>query len=133
MILTISLVAIASACWGVMTFYITHGNIRNRVGFFGRDSWKRKYARNRSFPEEVYFMIPSPDNWYYRFFRIKYKEKFPLSATMLVFVTDGFHLFQWIFIKVILLAITQDLYLYLGLWLIWTIIFQLVYTYLPKK
>jgi hypothetical protein len=32
-------------------------------------------------------------------------ERFPLSSTILVFVTDGWHLFQWIFLKFIFLSI----------------------------
>lgn len=33
----------------------------------------------------------APDNWYYRFYKLKYKEAFPLSATLLVSLTDPWH------------------------------------------
>jgi hypothetical protein len=32
--------------------------------------------------------------WYYRLFDIEYREKFPLSATFLVSLTDKYHAFQ---------------------------------------
>jgi hypothetical protein len=53
--------------------------------FWGGRTALRKYK----FPLESY-----QGNWYYRFFKIKYKERFPLSATFLVSLTDGYHLCQ---------------------------------------
>jgi hypothetical protein len=41
--------------------------------------------------------MPAPDNWYYRRFRIPYRERFPGSATIFSCLTDGFHAAQWCF------------------------------------
>lgn len=59
------------------------------LAFWGDQSWARKYKMdsNENF-------ISAPNTWYYRFFKIKYKERFPLSATALVNFTDGYHLSQ---------------------------------------
>lgn len=70
-------------------------------GFFGFNQYRRKY---KSVPREIggwvvagqTSAIKAPDTWYYRFFKLKYKEKFPFSATFLAFLTDGYHLFQLI-------------------------------------
>lgn len=61
-------------------------------GFFGGESWANKYARNHKDND----FIDAPDTWYYRFFGLTYKERFPLSATALVLFTDGYHLFQFL-------------------------------------
>src|SRR6478736_5466835 len=55
--------------------------------FWGDRSYNRKYDRR---------MIIAPATWYYRFFEIKYKERFPGSATVFVALTDGYHLMQLI-------------------------------------
>jgi hypothetical protein len=56
------------------------------LSFWGEDSWERKYSAIKD----------APDTWYYRFFKIKYKERFPGSATIFVALTDGYHLMQFI-------------------------------------
>lgn len=55
--------------------------------FWGMNAWSRKYK----FPNDA------PDNWYYKLFNIKYQERFPLSTTLLVFLTDGYHMCQFFF------------------------------------
>ncbi len=68
--------------------------------FWGERSDRRKYK------DYLFSAIyPAPDNWYYNFFEIKYKEKFPLSATALVALTDGYHLMQHIMKPLLLLSI----------------------------
>ena len=59
-----------------------------REGYFspGTDHWKRKYKRASGGQ-----LVPAPNTWYYRFFNLKYKERFPLSATLLVFIVDKWH------------------------------------------
>jgi hypothetical protein len=59
--------------------------------FWSKDSWKNKYKLNH-----VGF-VKAPNTWYYRTFEIRYKEKFPFSATLLVSLTDGYHLTQFFF------------------------------------
>jgi len=36
--------------------------------------------------------LPAPNTMYYRTFKISHKERYPLSATLLSFTTDGWHL-----------------------------------------
>ena len=45
-------------------------------------SWENKYKNP---------LTPAPGTWYYKAFNLKYKERFPLSATQLVFLTDAWH------------------------------------------
>lgn len=51
-------------------------------GYCTSEHWANKYAQ----PLEE-----APDTWYYRTFDLKYKEAFPLSATLLVSLTDKWH------------------------------------------
>ena len=55
-------------------------------GFFGNNQYRRKYKK--TYPRLA------PNTWYYRFFKLPYKETYPLSATILAWTTDGYHLFQ---------------------------------------
>lgn len=45
------------------------------------------------------------DNWYYRFFKIPHRERFPGSATIFVTFTDFYHLSQAVFKVCLCLAI----------------------------
>lgn len=93
----LSLVTIAALAWGLMSRNLFHN--QKETGFFGKDSWKRKYKTSHL------GIYAAPDNRYYKFFKIPYKEKFPLSATLLVWTTDGFHLLQMIATKSLTLAV----------------------------
>lgn len=55
------------------------------TGFFGAHSYERKYK----IPN-----IAAPNNWYYRWNEIHWKERFPGSATIFVSFTDFYHLSQ---------------------------------------
>src|SRR5688572_13398486 len=76
---------------------LQHGKFISDSTFWGASSWKRKYkvkwlrSKDGSLPDFGQF-VPAPNTWYYRFFKIIYKERFPLSATFLVSITDGYHL-----------------------------------------
>ncbi len=103
--------------------------------FFGISSWVRKYKRKQEADvPELYFQVEAPNTWYYRFFKIQYKERFPLSATALVFLTDGFHLMQWLAINFLTLAIAFSLgdviisfiWLRLTAALLWWFIFEVI-------
>lgn len=133
-----NLINILSFILGVIAYTISqlaqHRKLKwsdSPIGFWGKDSDVRKYssdAKKRFSP---------PDNFYYRFFKIKYGEKFPLSATALVFLTDGYHLCQWFFTKLLILSIItfegdfsiKWFLIYLG---IWYLIFNLTYKLLSK-
>lgn len=64
-----------------------HGKIKGK--FWDKDSYKNKY----DYPVDG--IEPAPQNWYYKLFKIKYKERFPGSATIFVTLTDGYHLTQF--------------------------------------
>jgi len=98
MILSTLFILLAAASYGIMS-RIHHGNLlwsKNEYDFWGNNSGRRKYK----FPYQ-----PPLDNWYYKLFRLSYREKFPLSATVLVSITDGFHQIQFWMIKFLILAI----------------------------
>jgi len=138
--------SLAAACWAVMAHLLFHNKNSTpfrKHTFFGSDSWVRKYkkARNVQGILTAYDFYPPPDNWYYKTFKIDHLEKFPWSATALVFVTDGYHLFQWLFIKFILLGVTVtynrglqfDWVGFILLWVTWTVVFNIVYTRLNTQ
>jgi hypothetical protein len=58
------------------------------LSFFGARSDLRKYRYSK---EQIAAAYHAPETWYYKTFDIRYKERFPLSATVFVFLTDGFH------------------------------------------
>lgn len=102
------------------------------TGFFGRDQWVRKFADIEG------TFITAPNNLYYKTFRIRYKEAFPLSATALAWITDAYHFFQFITIKLVILAMLTyqttvnpfiDFFL---LWAQWSVMFEATYSQLPK-
>lgn len=103
--------------------------MRKITGFWGQESWRRKYKGLGYFPEY-------PTNFYYRFFKIKYKERFPLSATLLVFVTDGAHLMQFIYVNGLCLAAAllfpNTLLTFVIVRGIWGLIFTATYKLLSK-
>mgnify|MGYP001574646537 CR=1 FL=1 len=138
-------IMLAAGCWAVMSHLLFHNKNSTpfrKHRFFGSESWKRKYKRAPSKQGVItaYEFYPAPDNWYYKTFKIKYEEKFPWGATALVFLTDGFHLFQWFMIKFILLALTVtyhhslhfDWVGFIMLWIAWSLIFNFVYVGLKK-
>lgn len=71
------------------------------TSFFGSESWKRKYKIRTGA-----LLKSDPDHWYYSFFNIKYKERFPGSATIFVFLTDAPHFFQFIMLTIIAVLLT---------------------------
>lgn len=57
-----------------------------RGGYCSGEQWKGKYAFDQAGQ-----LKPAPDNLYYRFFGLKYQEKFSGSATLFVSFTDRWH------------------------------------------
>lgn len=87
------------------------------TGFFGKESWKRKYKERQGIlkkKEGKELQLADENSWYYDFFNIKYKEAFPGSATVFVFITDGYHFVQ--FIMWTCLAVIITLSIDGGLW-----------------
>lgn len=109
-----------------------HGKFNDKpTGFWGSESWKRKYQWNADY---VLVLNDGHQNWYEKLFKIKYKEKFFLSSTLLVSLTDGQHFCQ-LWFKLFLCA---SIALYkpifdvwwinaVGLWALFGIIFTLAY------
>lgn len=90
MIIPLTLLALAIACRSISELAL-HGKLKwskDDSGFWGERSYYRKYANPLDAPR---------DNWYYRTFKIGYKERFLLSASFLVSLTDGTHLMQSLF------------------------------------
>lgn len=78
--------------------------------FFGSKQWTRKYSATtlagRMNGKNYYDFDKAPSNWYYKLFSLKYKERFPGSATILIHFTDAFHLAQFIAINCYCIVIT---------------------------
>lgn len=125
--------SLAVFCYAIKELQ-SHGKLkwtnRNKPkDFWGEESWTRKYSKTDVFN--------SPDNWYYRFFKISVKERFPLSATLLVFLTDGYHLAQLTFKLLLVVSIVMYRPLF-GWWdaliyfVVWGIAFTITYKSLSR-
>lgn len=106
--------SIAAASWAAISTLLFHRNESvfppsnvNEIGFWGQQSWVRKYKPKYKIPgsTDMGIFITAPSNWYYRIFNIDYKERFPLSATLLVVFTDGFHLLQFVMISCLTISL----------------------------
>lgn len=93
MILTLVFLVLAVLCFAIKELH-AHGKLKwtdlPAISFWGVASDERKYKWDKKTGEQ----FPPPSNWYYRFFKIKYKERWPTSATLTVAFTDGEHLAQ---------------------------------------
>jgi hypothetical protein len=68
------------------------------------DSWKNKYEVN---PDGTLVPTESKNHWwYYGLYKPNYAEKFPLSSTALVFLTDDWHKYQFIMYRFLYMAIS---------------------------
>lgn len=93
----------------------------------GNESWK-KYKQP---------MEPAPLTFYYKLTGLAFKEKFFLSGTMLVFLTDKFHFYQFVqvslIITTILLRPAVDLWLIGGLVIVWGLVTHTSYIFVSKR
>jgi hypothetical protein len=103
-----------------------HGKLRwsdGGTGFWGEESYWRKYANPIDPPPDyLRFWIGKkhiriPVAWYYKMFKIGYMERFPLSATLLVSLTDGYHAAQSVYF--ICLALSISILSNVNFFLIW--------------
>lgn len=120
---TLLSLAVAAACFAIRDL-ISHGKFSYgpSEGFWGEQSWRRKYYSNNGLMD-----LPL-SNWYYDLFKIPYLEKFPLSATLLVFLTDGYHLMTLFMQLAIFAAISAvDWKMFLVCWLTWSLFFNVFY------
>lgn len=121
-----SLILFASGvfCYTISQLAI-HGKLSKRdVGFWSAQGYNRKYRLPKR---------PPLGNAYYKLFEIPYKERFPLSATALVLVTDSYHLFQFFCWKFVILSIVFYVPVYTWFWDggiflgVWYIVFNSTY------
>lgn len=144
MILALIFLSLAVVCYSIRELYY-HGklkwqNERKPLGFWGKDSDKRKYKtwqdeRSKIHPDDLLYEI-APKTWYYKLTGLKYKEKFPLAGSLLVWTTDGPHHLQFWLFNFLSLSITFALgFQWLTLGLVWGLIHVihfLVYRLLSK-
>lgn len=136
MILSLLSFAAAVVCYVISQLTI-QGKIKWNTsgGFFDEDGWMRKYKVtwtedvNMDFMNRWQFEIhPAPKTWYYRFFKIKYKERFPMSATLLVFLTDAYHLMQfWFKIFMALAFVPLVGWWAVAYWVLFGVVFTICY------
>jgi hypothetical protein len=68
------------------------------------ESWKNKYEVN---PDGTLVPTESKNHWwYYGLYKPNYAERFPLSSTALVFLTDDWHKYQFIMYRFLYMAIS---------------------------
>ncbi len=72
---------------------------RSTHPFWSPKSWNNKYT------QPIEYWPERSRNWYQRFFGLEYTERFPGSATIFVFLTDGYHLTQFFFLWCITLSL----------------------------
>jgi hypothetical protein len=101
---------------------LTLMNTTEGFSFWGVTSWRRKYDRETG-PKGGKVLIQAPTTWYYKLFNLKYKERFPGSATVFVALTDGYHLMQFLF----LLLISGAIAVHTENWLLWLLIYRAVF------
>lgn len=98
---------------------LRYGNTIEGFGFWGVTSWRRKYDREIG-PKGGKVLIQAPTTYYYKLFNLKYKERFPGSATVFVALTDGYHLMQAIF----LLCMAGYGAVHHENWILWLLIYR---------
>ena len=99
---TLFLLMLAGMCNAVMDTLFSHYDISifkslNPLFWNPEVSWKNKWAQ--PYPQ------PAEDKWYYFGFIPPYKERFPYSSTIFVFLTDAWHLFKFFMLTFIFLGV----------------------------
>jgi hypothetical protein len=132
--MTTPILSLILFCAGAVAYCVSqlilHDKLRwsdGDVSFWGKESWILKYAYTEN-AYQVRTLIKAPTTYYYKLFNLKYKERFPGSATVFVALTDGYHLCQLLFLLLISGAIavhTENVILWL---LIYRAAFGIVFT-----
>lgn len=108
--------------------------------WWNKDSWKNKWkldSNGNPMPAMTYW-------WYFGLYKPEFQERFPYSSTALVFLTDGWHLFQFLFHTSWQSAVATGTYLFeknvwscvvvfISVKLIFSISFELIYSNLKKR
>lgn len=114
-------------CYTIITLWgqdkLQWGDKVDWQNFWGKWSYKRKYT----LPE-----APPLNNWYYKLFEIPHKERFPGSATIFVWLTDGYHLAQAVMITAISAIpwmLSGTFWAFVITRIIWSLVFNVTYKY----
>lgn len=121
-LLSILLLSLGAVAYGIHELH-AHGKLKwigKPLGFWGEMSWQRKYYLVDGHPG--LFKQPNK-NLYTRLFSVKYAERFPLSSTLLVSVTDGAHLCQTVY----LLCLSAAIAVHHETWWLWLLIYRAVF------
>lgn len=131
------ILAAALYAWQEFRYFYEADSNANPFSFWGRDSHLRKYYRTFGSNHAIYLTEPPKltwwNSWYYKFFNVERREAFPLSATALVWLTDGYHFVQFWMLKLIFLAICLGIgsgfswWVYILIWLAWAAGFNLAF------
>jgi hypothetical protein len=95
-----------------------------------KTSWKYKWK---------YPLRPAPVKWYYFVFQPRYKERFPYSSTILVWLTDAWHLFKALMLGCLMGAIVfytpiiHPLLDFVIFYITFTFTFTIFYEYILRK
>lgn len=144
MIISFSALVLACACYAINQLWYQYRLRWSKPfgrGLFDGMSWLRKYAYTvdkKGSPSPAI----APNNWYYKIFKIKYKEKFPGSATIFVLFTDGMHFTQHFYIILLVISIMtsgtpgnfkEGTILFFEYYFVWLVFFNLFYSIFSKK
>ena len=117
------------AFWAAWILAVVANSLTDWYGFSkrGDEAWK-KYKK----PMEA-----APLNLYYKLTGLAFKEKFFLSGTILTFLVDKFHFYQFLQTALVISAfiLRPDLTWSLVVWMvvIWGISTHVSYIYISKK
>jgi len=106
-IISLVIMLIAGMANGTMDTLQFHYSGSTFENFDNDQFWNPKISdRNKYATDDFNRMIPAPDHWYYKLADLRHQEKFPLSATALVSLTDGWHLAKLIYNWSLMIIIT---------------------------
>ena len=92
---------------------------------------------NEAWKKYKHPMEPAPLTFYYKLTGLAFKEKFFLSGTALVFLTDKFHFWQFVQVTLIIAAIllrpAVDWPLIAGLVVVWGLVTHTSYIIVSKR
>lgn len=91
LIINIAFVALLAGYWNGCMDWIKFNSLDS-------ESWKNKWyvVRDYSKKDKPLIFLPYRKRWYYFGLHTpKYKERFPFSSTILVFLTDQWHFKKW--------------------------------------
>lgn len=112
-----------------------HGKLKwmdKGFGFWGAQSWYRKYKRIVKV-NEPYDFEPAPKMWYYKLIGSKYKERWFTSTWLTVAYTDGYHACQSLMFLFLSFGISQ--LSHINFFIVWPsllVVFSLTYRILQK-